>query len=211
MSKHAIAQFQAGFLLVIISILTMFQPPVQAQLFNSTVDRLPVKERVDLRNGKVVINGENGKYVAKVLVTAPTAVVWSVLTDFQNFSKFLPNVISSQVITANGNRQIVEQVDSRQFLLVEKRSRIRTENILTPKRRIDFNLVNGDWQQLSGHWQLEEIAKYSGAKPDGVLITQNIFAKPNSGIPQALFERVFQDSLKDNLAAIGKEIKRRTQ
>lgn len=211
MSKLAIAQFVASFLLVIISILTMFQMPVQAQLFNSTVDRLPVKERVDLRNGKVVVNGENGKYVIKILVIAPTAVVWSVLTDFQNFSKFLPNVISSQIIAANGNRQIVEQVDSRQVLFVTKRSRVRTENVLTKNQRIDFNLVDGDLKQLQGYWLLEPVAHYSDTKHTQVLITQNITAQPKSGIPRGLFERIFKDSLEDNLKAIQREIERRSQ
>jgi len=211
MFKRAIAQFAAGFLLVIIFILTMFQFSVQAQLFNSTIDRLPVKEKVDLRNGQVVVNGKNGKYVAKILVIAPTAVVWSVLTDYQNFSKFLPNVISSQIIAANGNRQIVEQVDSRQVLFVTKRSRVRTENILTKNQRIDFNLVDGDLKQLQGYWLLEPVAQYSSTKPTQVLITQNISAQPRSGIPRGLFEQVFKDSLKDNLAAISREVKRRTQ
>jgi hypothetical protein len=39
MSKHTISQFMAGFLLVIISILTMFQFPVQAQLFTQLFNR----------------------------------------------------------------------------------------------------------------------------------------------------------------------------
>jgi ribosome-associated toxin RatA of RatAB toxin-antitoxin module len=197
--------------LVAISILTIFQIPAQAQLFNSPIDRLPVQTRVDLRDGKVVIDGENGKYVAKILVTAPTTVVWSVLTDFQNFPKFLPNVVSSQIIATKGDSQIVEQIDSRQVLFVNKRSRVRTENILAENQRIDFNLIDGDLEQLQGYWLLEAVATYSGAKPTQILITQNITARPKSGIPKGLFNQIFKDSIRENLMAIGKEVERRSQ
>lgn len=211
MSKSHATQSWASLPLVAISILTIFQIPAQAQLFNSPIDRLPVQTRVDLRDGKVVIDGENGKYVAKILVTAPTTVVWSVLTDFQNFPKFLPNVVSSQIIATKGDSQIVEQIDSRQVLFVNKRSRVRTENILAENQRIDFNLIDGDLEQLQGYWLLEAVATYSGAKPTQILITQNITARPKSGIPKGLFNQIFKDSIRENLMAIGKEVERRSQ
>src|SRR6476646_12117337 len=59
----------------------------KAELFNGPVDRLPVAKRVALRSGKVVVTGDQGRYMAKVLVKASPDVVWSVLTDYTNLSK----------------------------------------------------------------------------------------------------------------------------
>lgn len=95
-------------------------------LFNSTVDQLPTGERVTLRNGQPIITGENGKYTARVLVSTSADTAWSVLTDYSNTPKFVPHVVSSKVITANGNQKVIEQVDARQVVFISTRSRIRS-------------------------------------------------------------------------------------
>ncbi|HEY9861195.1 MAG TPA: SRPBCC family protein, partial [Candidatus Obscuribacterales bacterium] len=98
------------------AVLLTVTPPLvaRAELFNGPLDRLPLSERVALRSGKVVVTGDQGRYVAKVLVKASPDVVWAILTDYANLSKFLPNVVSSRVIETDGNRKVVEQVDVRQ-------------------------------------------------------------------------------------------------
>jgi len=191
-------------------LLTVTPFAAKAELFNGPLDRLPVAERVTLRSGKVVVTGDQGRYVAKVLVKASPDVVWSVLTDYTNLSKFLPNVVSSRVIESQGNRKVVEQVDVRQVLLVSKRSRFRTENIETAKKRIDFRLLEGDVKTLQGHWQIDPVAVYPGAPATQVLLTQEITAEPGAGIPKGLFYNLFRNGLNESLTAISQEIGRRT-
>ncbi len=192
-------------------LLTVTSPSVaRAELFNGPLDRLPVAERVALRSGKVVVTGDQGRYVAKVLVKASPDVVWSVLTDYANLSTFLPNVVSSRVIEAQGNRKVVEQVDVRQVLLVSRRSRFRTENIEIAKKRIDFRLLEGDVKTLQGYWQINPVAAYPGAPVTQVLLTQDITAEPTAGIPKGLFYNLFRSGLNESLTAISQEIGRRT-
>lgn len=183
----------------------------QAQMFNSPVDQLPLKERVALKDKQAFVTGKDGNYVAKILVKASPDLVWSVLTDYTKFPKFLPHVVSTQILAVNGNRQIVEQIDSRQVFLFNQRSRIRTENILTGKNRIDFHLIEGDLKQLQGYWLLEPVGVYSGATSTQVLITQTIIAQPKAGTPKGIFNHILKLSLEENLQAISKEIERRTQ
>jgi ribosome-associated toxin RatA of RatAB toxin-antitoxin module len=184
--------------------------PVQAQLFNGPVDRLPVAERNALRQGQVVVTGERGRYVVRTLVTASKDVVWSVLTDYDQFAKFLPNVASSRLLQAQGNRKIVEQIDVRQVLVVKTRSRVRTENVETPKQRIDFRLLDGDLKSLQGSWQLEPVAAYPGAAPTQVLLTQTIAAEPPASAPTGVFYNIFKNALSDSATAIRAEIGRRS-
>lgn len=185
--------------------------PAQADLFDGPVDRLPVAERVALREGKIVVTGSEGQYVGKVLVTASPEVVWSVLTDYDNFYKFLPNVISSQVLETNGNRKIVEQVSNRQVLVVKVKSRVRTENTETNRERIDFRLIEGDLQQLQGYWKIEPVSVYPGAEPTQILITQTLEVQPKSGTPKDIFYAIFKKAMGDNLKAIQKQVNQRLQ
>lgn len=196
---------------VITFILTVLPVQTQAQLSNSPVKQLPLSERIALKDEQPTITGKNGNYLAKILVKASPDVVWAVLTDYTNFPKFLPHLVSTKILAVNGNRQVVEQIDSRQFFLINQRSRVSTENILTAKKRIDFHLVDGDLKQIEGYWLLEPISSYPGATPTQVLITQQISAQPKAGIPKGIFNNIFKKSLQENLTAISKEVTRRTQ
>ncbi|MBW4495524.1 MAG: SRPBCC family protein [Oscillatoria princeps RMCB-10] len=184
--------------------------PVRAGLFDGPVDRLPVEERLALRNGKTVVTGEEGNYVGKVLVPATPDVVWSVLTDYESFPKFLPNVVSSKIMEANGNRKVVEQVSERQVFLVSVTSRVRTENTETEKQRIDFRLVDGDLKELQGSWLIEPVSEIPGREPAQVLITQEVRAKPKGGTPEGIFYDIFKGAIEGNLKAIQKEVNKRS-
>ncbi|KAB8332204.1 cyclase/dehydrase [Scytonema tolypothrichoides VB-61278] len=198
----------AGYFSVIVTIAVT--PSVSAELFNSPVDKLPVAERVKLRNGEALVSGEKGKYTAKILVTGSPDLAWEVLTDYDNFSKFLPNTVSGKVITVNGNQKVVEQVDKRQVFLMNIQSRIRSATTETPKSRIDFRQIDGDLQSLEGYWKIEPVAPYSGAKANQVLITQVVDAQPKSGTPKGVFYNLFKDSLGEIMIAVKKEVEKRT-
>ncbi len=185
--------------------------PGQAQLFNSPVDKLPVAERVTLRSGKPLVTGEKGQYVARVLVPTSPEVVWSVLTDYNDFPKFLPNVVFSKVLQADGSHKVVEQVDERNVLLFKVRSRVRSKITEVTNQRIDFRRIEGDLPTLDGYWKIEPVAPYSGAKADQVLITQVVSVRPKSSFGESTFYNVFKDALADNLSAISREASRRAQ
>jgi ribosome-associated toxin RatA of RatAB toxin-antitoxin module len=192
---------------------TAFSPAASAKLFNSPIDQLPVSQRVTLKNGNSVVTGEKGNYTARVLVTASPNTTWNVLTDYVNLYKFIPNMVSSKVISANGNQKIVEQVDKRQIFVTTIKSRIRLSIVETAKSRIDFRSVDNDSQgvqSMVGYWKIEPVAAYSGAKTNQVLITQVVQVKPKSGTPQGIFYDVFKSSLEQTMKATAKEVARRS-
>lgn len=190
--------------------LTAIAPASRAELFNSVVDRLPVVERVELKNGQPVVTGNKGKYTARVLISTSSNIAWSVLTDYSNAPNFIPNVVSSKVISTNGNQKVIEQIDVRQVLLVTTRSRIRSAITETAKSRIDFRAIDGDLKSMNGYWLIEPVAPYAGSKVNQVLITQVVEAQPKSGVPSGIFYGIFKDSLGKIVSAIKKEAERRT-
>jgi ribosome-associated toxin RatA of RatAB toxin-antitoxin module len=173
-------------------------------------------DRSALRAGKPVVTGEGGNYVGWIVVAAPLDVVWSVLTDYENFEQFLPSVASSSVIKAEPSRKVVEQVDSRRILMMDVESTVRTENVEQAPDRIYFQLVDGDLKTLQGYWKLHPVATESTEAGDRqgdapqVLVTQTVEAEANAGLLEGMFHQVFVGSLSDNLAAIRQEAERRS-
>jgi ribosome-associated toxin RatA of RatAB toxin-antitoxin module len=185
-----------------------FVPDASAKLFDSPVDRLPAIERDALRQGRVIINGEKGKYTARILVKGSVDTAWDVLTDYENFQQFLPNITSSQLIENNGNRKVFEQVNRVRVLVFNQTSRIRLAITERYPQQIAFTLVEGDLKSLEGFWQLEPVSPYPSASPDRVLITQQVNVASDSG--GNLFYSIFEDSLEKTLAAIEQEVQQRS-
>jgi ribosome-associated toxin RatA of RatAB toxin-antitoxin module len=194
---------------LVLGCLLALAAPASASLFNSPVDQLPAEQRVALRKGQPLVTGDKGTYTVRLLVNASPDLAWAVLTDYGNTSRFMPNVVSSQVLSSNGNQKVIEQVDARQVFLMNIRSRIRSAVTETAKQRIDFQQIDGDLQRMKGYWQLEPVAPYRGAPANQVLITQVIEVEPKSGTPKDIFYGLFRQSLGEGMSAIAKEVSRR--
>jgi ribosome-associated toxin RatA of RatAB toxin-antitoxin module len=169
-------------------------------------------DREALSAGNPVVTGQDGSYVGWIVISASREVVWSVLTDYENFERFLPTVASSSIVEADASRKVVEQVDSRRVLMMDVESMVKTENIEQSPDRIYFQLLDGDLKTLKGYWKLHPIAPEDAASAERhpqVLLTQTVEAEANAGLLEGMFHQVFASSLKDNLAAIQQEAERR--
>lgn len=206
--KSKMQRFCHGILIGSLSAV-VWSAPASASLFNSPVDQLPATQRAVLRKGQPLVFGEKGKYTAKILLNASQETAWSVLTDYGNISKFMPNVVSSQILAVNGNQKVIEQVDARQVFLINVRSRIRSAVTETAKNRIDFRQLEGDLRSMQGYWKVEPVAPYRGAPANQVLITQVIEVEPQAGTPKEIFYSLFKSSLGEGLSAIQREVSRR--
>lgn len=156
------------------------------------------------RNGVArVTRNEDESYTAEIRIDASAEEVWAVIVDYNRFSEFLPNVISSALLEVEGDRHVIEQVNEQRVLFLNVRSRIRTENLETQNQRIDFRLLEGDLNQLEGSWVLEP------TDDGGVLLTQTVRVAPPDGTPNGIFHDIFERSLADTLEAVRDEVRRR--
>ena len=67
------------------------------------------------------VTGKDGQYIAKIVVNSSADMTWKVLTDYNNFFRFLPNVISSKVLKTEGNKKTFEQIYQVQALIFKQR------------------------------------------------------------------------------------------
>jgi ribosome-associated toxin RatA of RatAB toxin-antitoxin module len=182
-----------------------------AKLFDGPIDKLPLQERVDLREGDSIINGEKGNYTGRVLVKGSRDLVWQVLTDYNNFQRFLPGVTYSKLLETRGDRKVFEQVNQVKAFIFSNKAKVRIAVEESYPQQIAFQLVNGDLDSLNGVWLLEPVSPYPSAPSDRVLITHKVAVQPNSYTTRGIFYNIYKDTLKETLNAIKIEVEQRTK
>ena len=214
MIKKFYRQKHRSFILPILGaiafILTIsFSPTANAKLFDGPVDLLPVEQRVALRNGEVIFLGEKGEYTCRILTDSSVEKAWQVLTDYENFSKFLPGVKSSQLIEQKGDRTVFEQVNKVKTLVFSIEARLQIANTETYPQQIAFEAIDGDVKTLKGKWTLEPVSPYPSAPPDQVLLTHKVVVEPNKTLSDEIFFKIYEDRLAETVAAIKQETEKR--
>jgi ribosome-associated toxin RatA of RatAB toxin-antitoxin module len=187
--------------------LSIVHPPAIAQTANSAanpVDQLPASDQAQLREGQVLLEGTEGQYVGRALVTASVDTTWQVLTDYGNFKDFLPTVVSTQILQSQGNEKVYEQINVVQVLVFSRRSRVVLAASESYPAQIDFRLVEGEIKALEGSWTLEKV------EPNQVLITHRVTVDPGSAAARDIFFNLYKNTLRDTIAALKQEMERRS-
>lgn len=193
-----------------LSIGTSLPTPAFAAGLNDSIDSLPATEQMDLRQGKPVVTGEDGNYTASVLLNATPLEVWSVLTDYNNYSHFLPDVTGSKILESMGNQRIFDEVDQYHVFLFTKTARTRLLISETPQSGFSFQMVEGALQRLQGNWSIQPLSATPGSRATQVLLTERIQAQPAAVTPKGLFYNIFRHHLEARLKAICAEVIQRS-
>lgn len=92
------------------------------------------------------------------LVNAPIDAVWSVLTDFENYPKFMPQTAAQRVVSREGDRRLV--VEQKVSVQIWRLPAIETTYLLaqelSPPDKMRFWHVSGQLQGTYGGWDLIE-------------------------------------------------------
>lgn len=183
----------------------------QVALLQNLLDTLPVQEQVNLRQGKPVVSGQKGSYTARILIDATPSQAWSVLTDYSNYSHFMPNVTASSLLESNGSQHIFEEVDRYHVApLITLTARTRLAITETPQSGFSFQMVDGKLQELHGNWTIQPVCgSYTGGSITQVLLTQQIQAQPRSVTPKGIFYNILRHHVEATMKAVRQEIARR--
>lgn len=171
----------------------------------NNLTNLSLQEKTSLKQGKVILKGQKGKYLGQVETVGKINTAWEVLTDYDNFERFLPNLASSKIISAKGDRILFEQVNVVDLWLFKQKFTVQIEAIKTKPNKIDFKIVDGDLKKLVGRWQIKETS------PGKILVSQTVEVEPENNTEKPLFYGIYESSLEENLKAIAKEITKRSQ
>jgi len=197
-------------LFILINFLSLSTPAQANQNLERILLQLSSVERTALTDDQVSLTGEEGQYKGRFLVKASVSQAWDVLTDYSNFPKYLPNVVSVEVLETNENKTIFEQIQSTKVLFFNQETRLRIAVTKTEFSKINFNLIEGGLKSLEGSWEIVPVTVGDEVNPSYVLITHTVKVEPDSNVPVNLFYSIYRDSLKQSLEATKAEIEKRT-
>ena len=131
-------------------------------------------------------------------------LLWSVLTDYGNLNRYIPNLVSSRQIWRRDHRVGLEQVGSQQFCGLNFTARVELEIEEDPSRgELRFKMICGDFRRFEGCWRV----KHDG-RTTQLLYELTVQGKP--GMPIGLIEQRLQRDLGSNLRGVQQEAMRRT-
>jgi hypothetical protein len=138
---------------------------------------------------------------AEIDTTADSKTAWAVLSDYDHWTEFIPDLVVSRVISRPGDP-----------LQLEQRARIPTMPnfpvvmILqveeTPSERIRFYRTAGNVQSFAGEWLIED-------KPGKVRLIYRAVVMPGFPMPPQASMEIFRSDAKVRMEAMAQEMARR--
>ncbi|XGB41283.1 MAG: SRPBCC family protein [Nodosilinea sp. LVE1205-7] len=137
------------------------------------------------------------RIVASTEIAASPNQVWQVLTDYDNLASFIPNLSLSQRLRHPQGGIRLEQIGSQCFLSLRFCARVVIDMVEEFPHRLKFTLVEGDFRQFQGEWQLQPVS--TGLT---TCLIYDLMICPAWGMPIALIEGHICQDLSRNLQAI---------
>ncbi len=126
--------------------------------------------------------------------------LWNVLTSYNQLSEFIPNLISSEVLSRVGNEIKLRQVGSQEFLGFNFSAEVCIKLIEDkPNGIITFSLIKGDFRKFEGSWKISKFPLNGRNSLIYELTVQGYF-----GMPASLIEKHLKSNLTINLLAVEK-------
>jgi hypothetical protein len=139
---------------------------------------------------------------AQIFAAAPPRVAWEVLTDYEHFAAFVPNMASSRIISAPGEPQHVEQKGSMSFLLFSFPIEVVFEIDAKSSRGLHFHSVSGNLRDMTGGYRMAAIS-------NGTRIFYEAQFKPDFWVPPLVSVTIMRNEIKRQFDGLVLEIERR--
>ena len=175
--------------------------PVLAQVHDYRVKQNSSAATLNLKEGQVILNGSKGQYTGYVIAKGDLPVIWKVLTDYDNFEKYMPNVVESKLLENRGNYKVFEQVQVFQLLTFSRKAKVKIVVNEDYPKQIKFKVVEGEVKSLQGSWQIDSMGS------NKYLITHQVSVEPDiqSSFNRGLFFTVYEDSVEKTLGVVSQE------
>jgi ribosome-associated toxin RatA of RatAB toxin-antitoxin module len=144
---------------------------------------------------------------ASAFIPASPQLIWSVLTDYDRMHEFVPNLLSSRLVSRDGQEAVVEQKGRSGWLFIQKDVRIVARVTEHPFSELDIALVSGEMKHYSARWTLTPAEQESVA---GTRIVYTGTMEPDFAVSFLVTDAFVQADVKKMLTAVIAEITRRS-
>lgn len=141
---------------------------------------------------------------AHATVAAPVALVWQVLTDYENIPQFIPGIAHSAVLLRAQDRLLIEQRGEARFFVFSFPIEVRYEVQESAPHWIASRAVGGNLRRMSGRYDLHPNAVRPVVQLD---YTGEI--EPDFDLPPLVGPYALRSMVQDQFTAMVGEIERR--
>lgn len=93
---------------------------------------------------------------AEVQLDVDPKIAWDVLSDYDHFAQFIPDMSESRVVSRSDNTVIVEQKGEFGVLFFHQAVELRLEIVETPRTSIVARALGGSFREMSGRYDLDD-------------------------------------------------------
>ena len=145
------------------------------------------------------LDGRQRQITATIHIPHAVEQVWTVLTDYEGLADFIPSLQKSQRIDHPEDGIRIEQIGSESLLKLKFCARVVLDMFESFPNRLGFEMVEGDFKQFSGEWQLQPCEA-------GTNLTYVVKIWPSRLMPVGLIERRLSQGLQANLASVKQRV-----
>lgn len=150
----------------------------------------------------VTRSGEAYQVNVRMDVVGSRALVWRVLTDYENLQRFVPGMQSSRIVSARGEPMLLEQKGESGVLFFKLTTTTVSRIFETPESEIRFDLVSGNLKRMQGSWTLTPHDHAIGVGYRAELV-------PEFAVPPLIGPAVMAQNVKAMAEGLAREIERR--
>lgn len=169
--------------------------------FASRPARLQVRVRCLPQKGRLVFDIQ-----LQGIVRATPQQTWAVLTDYARLPEFIPDLMSSTLVSRSGNESVLEQHGRAGFLFMQQAVHIVVRVTEQPLVSLKVALISGNMKHYTSHWKLAPLAGQGGTQID-----YHGHLEPDFFVPRLLGRALVQRDTRRMLAAVVSEIEYRAR
>lgn len=136
-------------------------------------------------------------------VVADAAVAWRVLTDYDRYAAFVPDLDASRTVSRSQDAAVVEQRGELRFLFIRFPLEVRYAVREQPPTVVESRATSGSFRELTGRYEL---------RPNGAALRVVYSGRlvPNFAMPPLIGTIAVRMTVERQFAAMVKEIERQS-
>ena len=124
--------------------------------------------------------GEAVVVEARAHLKADSRLAWEVLTGYDQYARFVPDLKSSEIVARSGNTAIVEQRGVAGFFLFRFPLEVRMAVTEVPYEEVSAQAIAGNFKEMNGLYRLV---------PEGEIAALDLYRTPGSRVRLAASDR----------------------
>lgn len=163
------------------------------------IEATPVQARAEIR---VTRDGSILYIEGGFSLPVRVGTAWGVLTDYNRFAEFVPNMTWSRVASAPGEPLLLDLKGENQvlFFRIAYQALLRVEE--EAASRIRFRSAGGNFRELAGEWRLTP-------EPGGTRVVYQARMIPEFWVPPLIGPAIVRRNVRLQLDGVAKEMLRR--